>query len=185
MNRPLSWLRLALISLALLITLSLTILPVAAHTEGKMQLAAESAGPYKLTVWTSPDPAEVGELHVAVSVVLAEDASPVLDADVQVQLIHASGQPALSQPASTEDSENKFLYEAIFQTDESGAYDVTVTVNGTDGAVGSAAFPLELTGGGGFNILYLIPIGLALAAVLVFFLTRRPGRDVAQVPTTD
>lgn len=159
--------------IAVLLIISSYIPQAKAHTEGRMQLSAEDAGPYKLTVWTSPDPAIVGELHVALAVVMSEDASPVLDAAVIVSLSPHSGGERLSELATTEDSENKFLYEAAFDILESGLYKVDLEVVGTDGARGDASFDLEVIGESGFNILYVIPIALALGAIVLLFLAFR------------
>lgn len=149
-----------------------------AHTEGKMQLAAADAGEFKLTVWTSPDPAKVeDELHVAVAVTLAEDASPVLDADVEVQLTPDSGGQPISARALTEDSENKFLYEAVIDLQESGEYTVVVKVSGRDGSTGEASFDIEVEGSGLSN---LVLIGLAIivliGALAAIFWLRRANR---------
>lgn len=153
--------------------------PVGAHTAGKMQLSAAPAGPYKMTVWTSPEPATLDELHIALAVVLAEDASPVLDAEVLVQLIPADGSLVLEEPATTEDSENKFLYEAIFEPATPGLYQVDIQISGIDGATGNASFDLEIVGDSGLNLLYLIPAGLGLAAVFLLFFALR-GRGASE-----
>lgn len=152
-----------------------------AHTEGKMQLASAPAGPFKLTVWTSPDPAETGELHVAVAVVMAEDASPVLDADVTVQLapVNADGQ-TLSLPATAEDSENKFLYEAVFEPAAAGIYLVNLKVVAADGSIGESSFELQVTGNGGSDWLIVIPIVLAVAAAVLLMLAWRNRPTASQ-----
>ncbi len=150
--------------------------PAAAHTEGVMQLAAEPAGPYMLTVWTSPDPAEVGELHVAIAVVLAEDASPVLEADVLVRLTPEDGGPIVSGPATVENSENKFLHEAILDVDYGGTYLVEVLVEGADGGAGEASFPLVVEGRPVLN-LPMIVLTVGLVTIVVFLIRRyRLGR---------
>jgi hypothetical protein len=149
-----------------------------AHTAGKMQLAAEPAGPYMMTVWTSPDPAEVGEIHVALALVMAEDASPILDADVIVRLTSLDGDVSLTGQATTENSENKFLYEAIFELDEPGPYQVGIVASGSDGTSGATSFELVVESAATFNWLYLIPIILGLAAVAFLFiaLRQRPNK---------
>ena len=76
----------SLLSLLTLVILLIANNSVFAHVEGKMQLSAADAGPYKVTAWTSPDPAEIGEIHVALSIFRADDASPILDADVNVTM---------------------------------------------------------------------------------------------------
>lgn len=152
--------------------------PASAHTEGKMQLASEPAGPFKLTVWTSPDPAVVGPVHVASAVVLADDASPVLDAQVFVEVTpKGASESALRAQATSEDSTNKFLYEAVLEVTEPGPYQVTVSVEGSDGSTGSASFELEVTGGGGFSWWLLIPLGLVIVAGGAYLVGRRPAGD--------
>ena len=137
-----------------------------------------------MSVWTSPDPAGVGEIHVALSVVLAEDASPVLDAAVLVQMTSLEDGASLSSPATTEDSENKFLYEAVLEADASGPYLVTIEVSGNDGQSGAVSFELEVVDESGFDPLYLIPIGLALAAGALLILSRRGKTTAAENKTT-
>lgn len=161
------------IACAMFILMAVIAGPVEAHTEGKMQLSAAPAGPYKITVWTSPDPATPDELHVALAVVLAEDASPVLDAEVSVELIPADGGPGLVETATTKGSENKFLYEAIFQPPNPGLYQVDIQVSGADGVTGNTSFDLEIVDDSGPNLLYLIPAGLGLAAVILLLLALR------------
>ena len=162
---------------ALLILIGLHAGSAAAHTEGKMQLASEAAGPYKLTVWTSPEPVTVGEMHVAVAVVLAEDASPVLDAIVFVDLkpVGGSGQTITSQ-ATAEDATNKFLREAIIDLAAAGPYQATITVEGADGMSGSASFEFEAVEEGSLNwLLVVVGVGLALLAALLLWRARRYG----------
>jgi hypothetical protein len=166
------------IGMTLILLFALVARPLEAHTEGKMQLSAAEAGPFKLTVWTSPDPAEAGDVHVAVAVVAAEDASPVLDATVMINLIPAAGGDPLVAQASTEDSENKFLYEAIFDVSEPGEYQVNLQVTNTDGEAGAVSFGLEVVGNSGFSPLYLIPLVLLIAAIiLVIVALRRPSPE--------
>jgi len=153
-----------LVILCLLATLVNLPGPLSAHTEGKLQLSAVPAGPYQLSVWTSPDPATVDELHVALSIVLAEDASPVLDAAVTVRLTNQADSSTLSAEASTEDSENKFLYEAILEPETEGLYEVTILVIGADDLQGGVSFSLEIVGDTGFNALWLIPVALVIIA---------------------
>ncbi len=162
----------SLVSLFLLLHL-FAVPHVSAHTAGRMQLSAEEAGPYRLTVWTSPEPVTEGELHIALAVVLAEDASPVLDAAVTVILTPEGGEERLSEAASTENSENKFLYEAIFDISETGAYQVDLQVIGADGSRGETSFNLEVESGSSFNWLYIIPVAMVLGATLLLFLALR------------
>jgi hypothetical protein len=167
---------LAMIVVAFIIFLAVQ--TAAAHTEGKLQLAAVTAGPYQLSVWTSPDPTEIGEVHVAVSVVLAEDASPVLDATVLVQMTELDSGTMLSSPATTEDSENKFLYEAVLSPDMPGTYEVEINVGDNHDRSGEASFVLEVEGRSGFNPLYYIPIAILIVGGTGLILFRRQNNRV-------
>jgi hypothetical protein len=165
---------------------ALLLLPLAAaaHTEGVMQLAAVPAGPYDLTVWTSPDPVTTAEpLHVAIAVVMADDAAPVLEADVEVYLMPDDGGPAISGPATIENSDNKFLHEAILDVENSGNYLVEISVRGADGGAGQVSFPLLVESGGGPNWTLIIAAVIVVvgAGILVFRGRRNP--ELADEPS--
>lgn len=146
-----------------------TFRPALAHTEGKMQLSAEPAGPFKMTVFTSPDPAVAGDIHVAALIFLAEDASPLLDADVMVEMKPLEDNGSVhSSPAVLGEAENKLLFEAVLDVSTPGLYLVTVSVEEGDGQSGEASFELDVTSGGGFNWLYLIPVILISLVVAVW-----------------
>jgi hypothetical protein len=151
---------------------------VRAHTEGPMQLAAAPAGPYKITVWTSPDPARVGEVHVAVAVTLTEDASPVLDAEVSVILNPLGDGSPISAPATTDNSKNKFLYEAIVLTEEGGTYETIISIVGSDGARGDASFELEIESESSINWFFVGSAIIILAALLYLVMKRRASKEV-------
>jgi hypothetical protein len=143
-----------------------------------MQLAAVPAGPYKVTAWTSPDPARVGEVHVAVAVTLAEDASPVLDAEVSVMLNPLGDGSPISAPATTDNSENKFLYEAILTTEEGGTYETIISILGSDGAHGDASFELEIESDSSVNWFLVSSAIIILAALLYLVVKRRASKEV-------
>jgi len=153
--------------------------PAFAHTEGKMQLAAHPAGPFKMTVFTSPDPAAIGEIHVAALIFLAEDARPVLDAEVTVTLesVDDGGTP-LIVPANLGDAENKLLFEATINVEDPGEYIVTITAVDSEGGSGEASFELEVVSEGGFNWLYLIPV-LVVVLIVAFWLISRSRRNIS------
>ena len=174
--------RVPLIPLAIWLTISLiisSVQPAYAHTEGKMQLAAQPAGPYKMTVFTSPDPATIGEIHVAALIFKAENATPVLDAEVTVTLesVDDGGTP-LSVPANLGDAENKLLFEAIMLVEEPGIYKVTIAAADSEVGSGEASFELEVVSDGGFNWLYLIPV-LAVVLIAVLWLLSRARRNIS------
>jgi len=169
-------LTLLLVGLSALILLPVT---ARAHTDGIMQLAAEPAGPYSLTVWTSPDPPTTGEpLHVAMAVVLAEDASPVFDADIEVQLTPDDGGPAVSGPATIENSANKFLHEAVLEIEDSGNYQVEIFVKGADGGSGQVSFPLTVVASGiNWTLIIVAFLVVGAAVILIARYRRNPALE--------
>jgi hypothetical protein len=162
-----------LVGLATVLMSALSPTPVFAHSDGTMQLASGPAGPYKITVWTWPDPARTGEVHISIAVVLAEDASPVLDASVRVDMKSSSGNETLSAPATTEDSENKFLYEVVMDVPKSGSYEITIAATGNDNSGGEVTFQLEVVSGKTVNWLLLIPTAVVLVGIIYWLIRKR------------
>jgi hypothetical protein len=135
-----------------------------------MQLASAPAGPFLLTVWTGPDPARAGPLHVSTAVAHAADNTPALQETVTIQVNALADETIrLNKTATTENSANKFLYEADFLLPSAGPYQVTVEVRNQNGEGGSASFDLSVEEGSPFNwtlILLAAVALLSLASVL-------------------
>lgn len=142
-----------------------------AHTDGAIQLTSAPAGPYKVTVWTWPDPPRVGDIHISIALVLAEDASPVLDAKVIIEVRSLSGDVTLSAPSTTENSENKFLYESAMDFPDSGIYTVTINVGGSDEA--EVAFQMEVLPERAFNPLLLLPIIIVIIGIIIWLIRKK------------
>lgn len=174
---PSSVFRIALAHLLILI-ICIETAPARAHTEGALQLTSAPAGPYMVSAWTSPDPAETGKMHVALAVALAEDASPVLDAEVLVTLEHVENNEKISAPATTDDSENKFLYEAIVDVEKNGIYEVTILISGSDGTSGETSFELEVHSNSNTRLfIFLGGAVVFLALLLLGLFRRRPSKQ--------
>ena len=135
----------------------------AAHGGGTMQLSSETAGPYLLTVWTSPEPAREGELHLTIGVGTAYSAT-VLDAHVEVDI---AGNEVLgtliSGVATTDQSANKFLYEVDMEVPDVGLYMVTVTVTADEG-YGTASFELEVLPAKSYEWVIVMVVSACVAA---------------------
>jgi hypothetical protein len=143
----------------------------AAHGGGTPQLSGVTAGPYWLTVWTSPEPVRAGELHVTLGVGGA-DGAPVLDAEVQVEISPLpNGGVSLTGAATSAQSSNKFLYEVDFSLPESGRYLVTVKVSGPEGS-GAASFELQALPAEASNWLGILLVGVGVAALAVWLRLR-------------
>lgn len=156
---------------------------------GTQQINNQDIGPYRIWVWSDPEPPVVGNYHVAVALTESLDNDPngfagesILNADVVVEMEHqASGLQLIAQ-ATHEDAVNKLFYEAIFAPQQTGTWEIRVIVQGPDGPVQtsysdeieSPAFPWMAVGGG------LLALALAGAGTVLYLKTGE--KDVAQKP---
>jgi hypothetical protein len=136
---------------------------------GMPQLTNEDIGPYRIFVWSDPEPPQVGEYHVAVALTesLPGDASgfagqPILGADVTVELTHVTSGETLIGQATHKDAINKIYYEADFEVTTPGEWRIELTVDGPDG-IASASYVDEIIPAS-FNWL---PIAGGVLAVLL------------------
>ena len=114
-----------------------------AHGGGTARLVDEPVGPYRLYVWTRPEPISVGTAHFTVGVFSQNPGSevdePVLDAMVALSLMRSDGGLGWQGEASREESVNKLYYEADATIPTEGEWQATVVVSGPAGS-GSATF---------------------------------------------
>lgn len=163
----------------LLLLAGLVVPSAGAHGGGTPQLVNESAGPYWISVWTSPEPVRAGEMHVTVAVSEPgsgqEAGPPVLGAGVRLQLRPQSANYApLSARATNEQSANRLFYEADLTVPDAGRWDAQIMVEGPQGS-GQATFTLQvLPAQGGHSILIGAAGVFAVAALLLFRFYRRP-----------
>lgn len=118
---------------------------VLAHGGGTLQIASLPSGPFKLSVWTSPNTLIVTKpIHVTVGVASMSADSPVLDAAITVVAMTEKGNIAATATATTAQSTNKLFYETDFMVPETGLYTFQVTVQNASGS-GEAIFstPVE------------------------------------------
>ncbi len=155
-----------------------------AHGGGTPQLANADAGPYWVSVWTQPDPLQVGEAHITVAVSepgVAHDGhreagAPVLDAVVELRFerLDRPGETATAL-ATHEGAANKLFYEADLAFPDAGHWDVRILVQGPDGE-GSASFDSQVSSPNSFNWPYVIGLGL-LGVVVVGVVQRLRERS--------
>ena len=171
--------------LLLLLLLAAAVPAARAHGGGTPQLENAAAGPYVVSVWTTPDPPRVGAYHVTVSVAHPDDAGnagePVLGADVTLRLTPqtADAQPLTTQ-ASTETADNKLFYEGDVALPAPGAWAVQVMVDGPNGR-GETGFEIDVVDGQSVNWALVGAVGAAvLTAVFVVLriLCRRAQANV-------
>lgn len=141
-----------------------------AHGSGTPRLVNVLAGPYRLWVWSLPDPIRVGETHfiVAVEESTAPAAQPLTPAAIAVQITISARNQAQAPFTLATSKQDRFLqtyYETDFPMPAVGEWQATVQVSGPAG-VGSATFAFaslppqqvnwELVIGGGIMLLALI-----------------------------
>lgn len=182
-------------ALILLLVLSLVFSApsVLAHAGvGTQQLNNQNIGPYRIWVWSDPEPPVVGNYHVAVALTesLENDPNgfagePILNADVVVEMEHQASGVQLIAQATHEDATNKLFYEAVFAPQQTGTWEIRVIVQGPDGPVQTSysdevekpAFAWTAVGGG------LLALLLAGAGTFLYLKTgeKKTGeKDVAQ-----
>ena len=157
-----------MIRILALITLSLEW--VWAHGGGTLQLTNAEVGPYRVSVWSLPDPMRVGDGHFTVAVSKpptsgsdsGEAGTPVFDAKVELQLtpVEIDGQTYVV-PATHESAVNKFFYEGDVDLPTAGLWRVAVSVEGK----GKASFEVQVLPPAGINWLLWIGLAVCVAAV--------------------
>ena len=122
--------------------------PLDAHGGGTPRLTGEVAGPYRIFVWSQPEPLRVGEVHLSIAVVKATGEAlstetvnePITDATIVVELLPIGQSSAsLSTSAVLQEQLGQFYYEADAALPTTGEWRFTIEVSGALG-VGSAAF---------------------------------------------
>ena len=115
------WCRGLLLAPALLAPSSL------AHADGGRVELHRVAGPFVVTVFTSPGLLRVGPVDISVLVQGHRDGQAVLDGEVFVRL-RGEGGTTLVGRATREAAQNKLLYSALMTLPEAGRWELEVTV---------------------------------------------------------
>jgi hypothetical protein len=159
--------------LVLLLGYSVSI--VWAHGGGVPQLTEAETGPYRVSVWTQPNPLRVGKAHFTVAILEPspseageqQTGSPVLGATVELQLTppEGSGQKPLVALASHETAVNKLFYEVDVELPATGRWEVTILVEGPAGS-GNTGFEIEVEPASEANWVLFGGLGLVLVAVV-------------------
>ncbi len=105
-----------------------------ARGDGGTLRLSERAGPYRVSVFTAPEPLRVGPADVSVFVQDAGSGAAVGDAVVRLTLTPAAGGRGLSCDATAEQAVNKLLRAAAVELPAAGTWDLEVDVEGPAGA---------------------------------------------------
>lgn len=112
---------------------------------GTIQLSNSPAGPYSVTVYTSPTPIRTGTVDISVMVQEAGSSGVVNDARVVVEArpVGRDG-GAAGYPATHEQATNKLFYAANVALPTDGRWRIGVHVAG-DAGEGDVAFEIDVT----------------------------------------
>lgn len=178
---------------------------------GVQHLNNVPSGPFRVYVWSDPEPPEVGEYHVTIA--LTENVEgdstglaggPVLDASVTVELTHVDSGETLSALATHDDALNKLFYVASFEPARKGLWSVQVRIlppgchesqNGAGQQAGDSAMPCDTEQVVSFQDEILskafpwrallggiLSILLILGAIVLYWATRPPAELEEPVP---
>ncbi len=148
----------------------------AAFGDGGLVRVSEPAGPFQVTVFSSPTPLRAGPVDVSVFV-QDGDGAAVLDAAVDLRLQHADGAAPIAVAATRAQATNKLLYAALFDLPAPGTWRVAVAVRAPAGS-GSVSFTAAVAPPPPrwqtfWPWLVLAPIGTALLALHQWLVLRR------------
>ena len=149
--------------------------PLLAHGGGEIKIGREPVGPYKLTVWMNPPQARPGKtIHITVGA-LAEDDSPLLDAEMMIEMTDVnSNAVVVTRPATTDQSTNKLYYETDFPAPDEGLYEISVALTRGD-VSGQVAFQTEVKTARTANWLIIGLVGIGTILAVALFLLSAPG----------
>ncbi len=183
---------LPLVALALfLLHMGFPALSISAHGGGTPQLTNAEAGPYRIYVWTQPEPVRVGEMHASIVVTLPygtittekAGAAPsqlttavtAADTSLRFKLRNDPAQNFEVDALSQQDAAGYF-YEVDAVLPVEGEWDVFVAVSGERGS-GEASFSLAVLPANSMNWRLVGAIAAGLLGLLALFgIGSRRGR---------
>ena len=164
----------------LLVVTLLPAAPLSAHGGGKQQIAGETAGPYRIYVWSSPDPWRAGEAHTTVAVTrLLESGEETPATGLQVSVSYQQEGERQAVAAVEQTGAQAGYYEADNTAAAAGEWVMTVDVTGPEGA-GSVRFRESVLPAAQFNWLLVGGGALLLLLLIGYFGTRVTGKTPVQ-----
>jgi hypothetical protein len=138
----------------------------------------EAVGPYRLLITSSPEPAQVGQVTIAVRVTDLKTGETVKDADVRVTLTLPDADVDLEQAATHADAGSPVDYAAHLEIVEPGQYDGFVRITGPAGPAEVRFTQRVLPSRTTSTLLVLALPFAAVLAILGFWYLRSGSRNV-------
>jgi len=105
-----------------------------AQADGGAAQFTKSAGPFVITVFTTPSPLRAGPVDISLMIQNRENQQPVLDCLAQVQ-VSKDGATSIGSEATHQAAQNKLLYAAQVKIPESGLWELEAAIKcGDDSA---------------------------------------------------
>lgn len=153
---------------------------IRAHADGGTVQFEKSAGPFVITVFTTPSPLRAGPVDLSLMIQSRDSQQPVLDCQVFVQL-RKEGATSIRSAATHEAAQNKLLYAAPVKVPEPGLWELEAAIQHGDDSINVAgeisvapANPVLLVY---WRSLALPPLFIALFAVNQWLKRRRVKGD--------
>jgi hypothetical protein len=134
-----------------------------AHADGGTVQFTKSAGPFSITVFTTPSPLRAGPVDISLMIQSSDNQQPLLDCVSEVQL-RKEGEVTISSEATRGTAQNKLFYAAQVRIPDSGVWDLNITIKrGDDLARVSGA----ITFGASSPVLLVYWRSLAIPPILI------------------
>ena len=112
------------------------------RADGGVVRISQAAGPFEVTVFTSPTPLRAGPVDISVMVRDRASDQPILDAEVSLLLVSREGTASMRAEATRANATNKLLYAALLELPRSGWWRLTLAVR-HDGGTGEVSTDLS------------------------------------------
>jgi len=167
----------ALLSGAIAYVLGIT----GAQADGGTVQFKKSAGPFSVTVFTTPSPLRAGPVDISLMIQSSDNQQPLLDCVTEVQL-RKEGEVSIRSEATHGAAQNKLFYAAQVRIREPGVWDLEVIIRrGDDSAIVSGAITLAASNPvllGYWRSLAIPPILISLFALNQWLKRRRTAADL-------
>ena len=111
------------------------VLPQLSLADGGVVRTSQLAGPFVITVLSSPTPLRIGPADFSVLVQMRDSRAPVLDADVALRLApQHNDAPAITAAATRQAATNKLLYAALVELPIAGPWNLGAIVRHSSGS---------------------------------------------------
>ena len=110
---------------------------IRAHADGGAVQFEKSAGPFVITVFTTPSPLRAGAVDLSLMIQSRDSQQPVLDCKAVIQLRKEDALGIRSE-ATREAAQNKLLYAAPVNIPEAGLWELEVAIQRGDDSISIA-----------------------------------------------